>query len=383
MERCPSIYQIAFASLKGISVETANEIIATVGSEEDFFRISGKDLQRLSGANSKIFDESYRAGLLENARHEQEFIASKRITAFYFTDKDYPARLLNAPDAPLLLYSAGNCDLNAAKIVSVVGTRHATAYGAEQCRNLISGLKEQTGDNVVIVSGLAYGIDVTAHHAALEYGLPTVAVVAHGLNMIYPAQHRQTAADIIKNGGAIVTEYPSGTRIHRSNFLSRNRIIAALADCTVVVESAKKGGALVTANIASSYGRDVFAYPGRVSDEYSEGCNNLITKNVAALITSADDLISLMCWEKRKDKPVQQQLFVELTAEEETVCDLLSGRDFMTINELGATTRMPVHKLLSILVDMEFRGIVQSLPGNRYKLLHAAANLELFNQHFF
>lgn len=368
MEGCPSIYQIAFASLKGISVETANEIITAVGSEEDFFRISGKDLQRLSGADSKIFDESYRAGLLENARHEQEFITSKHITAFYFTDKDYPARLLNAPDAPLLLYSAGNCDLNAAKTVSVVGTRHATAYGAEQCRNLISGLKEQTGDNVVIVSGLAYGIDVTAHRAALECGLPTVAVVAHGLNTIYPAQHRQTAADIIKSGGAIVTEYPSRTRIHRSNFLARNRIIAALSDCTVVVESARKGGALVTANIAASYGRDVFAFPGRTNDEYSEGCNTLITKNVAALITSADDMIDLMCWERINSKPVQQELFIKLDSNEQMIYDRLSANGTASVNELSLTVKIPVHKLLSILVDMEFRGIIQSLPGNRYAL---------------
>lgn len=373
MSGCPTTYQIAFSRLKGITVEMANEIIHAVGSEENFFRAKESDLQKISGTHSKIFDDGYRSDLLEKARYEQSFITGKNIRVYYFTEKDYPVRFLNAPDAPLLVYCAGSCNLNGSKAVSIVGTRHATNYGVEQCRNLVFGLKEALGDDVIIVSGLAYGIDITAHLAALEAGLPTVAVLAHGLDMVYPAQHRQTAADIIRHHGAILTEYPAKTRIHRANFLARNRLIAALSDCTVVVESARKGGALVTANIASSYSRDVFAFPGRTSDEYSEGCNNLITKNIAALITSANDLTALMGWEHTAEhKPVQQQLFVELEPDEQKIFDILSGRDYVNINELSTSTKMPVHRLLSILVDMEFRGIVQSMPGNRYKLSHTA-----------
>ena len=368
MSGLPSIYQIAFSSLKGISIETANEILSDVGTEENFFRMSDIDLQKLSGTNNRIFDDTYRSGLLENARKEQEFITNKNIGTYYFRDENFPVRLQNAPDAPLLIYSAGRCDLNAKKIVSVVGTRHATIYGTNLCRELISDLKSKIGNDVVIVSGLAYGVDVTAHLASLDAGLRTVAVMAHGLDMIYPAQHRQTAADIIKEGGAVITEYPSRTRIHRSNFLARNRIIAALSDCTVVVESARKGGALVTANIAASYGRDVFAFPGRTNDEYSEGCNTLITKNVAALITSADDMIDLMCWERKNSKPVQQELFIKLDSNEQMIYDRLSANGTASVNELSLTVKIPVHKLLSILVDMEFRGIIQSLPGNRYTL---------------
>lgn len=369
MSGCPSVYQIAFSALRGISIESANEILSAIGSEEEFFRMSARSLREYSGADSRIFEDAYRAGLLESARRERDFIKAKGVRAYYFRDDAFPARFQTASDAPLLLYAVGDCDLNASKIVSVVGTRHATAYGISLCRELVEELKSGIGGDVVIVSGLAYGIDVASHLAALEVGLPTVAVMAHGLDMIYPAQHRQTAADIVKHGGAIVTEYSSGTRVHRSNFLARNRIIAALSDCTVVVESAVKGGALVTANIASSYGRDVFAFPGRVGDEYSGGCNVLVRKNVAALITSADDLIEMMGWEKACSAPVQQELFVELDGDSRKVYDFMDGRDAVNVNEIGSAVKMPVHKLLSLLVDMEFKGLVQPLPGNRYKLV--------------
>lgn len=364
----PSVFQIAFSSIKGMSREVAESILAVVGSEERFFLLSEKELQECCRLSNKIFSESYRNGLLERAEHELAYIEDKGIDALYFTDDGYPVRFLTASDAPLLLYQKGTCDLNAKKVVAIVGTRHATGYGIGLCRELVHGLKALLGKEVVIVSGLAYGIDITAHTAALDAGLPTIAVMAHGLDMVYPAQHRSIAVDMVRGNGAVITEYPSNTRIHRSNFLARNRIVAALADCTVVVESAVKGGALVTANIASSYGRDVFAFPGRLTDEFSEGCNRLINKNVATLVSSAGDLADAMRWERISQAPKQQELFVNLTDDELHICNLLGSKN-MHINELGMVLGLPVHKLLSMLVDLEFKGVVMSVPGNKYELV--------------
>ena len=326
----PGIEQVAFSKIKGITPETAGAILAAVGSEAEFFRMSERELAELAGAGSHIFAASYREGLLCEAEKELDFVARNGIRCLYFRNQDYPARFQNVPDAPLL--------------------------------------GELVGKDVVVVSGLAYGVDVAAHLAALECGMPTVAVMAHGLDMIYPAQHRSVAADIVRRRGAVTTEYGCRTRVHRSNFLARNRIIAALSDCTVVVESAFKGGALVTAKVAQNYGRDVFAFPGRVGDVYSEGCNTLIRKNVAALVMSASDVVDMMRWE-RSAKPVEKSLFIEYTKEEQAVVDCLQGRDLVQINELSALLKMPVHKLLSVLFELEFKGAVSVMPGNCYRLV--------------
>ena len=363
----PGIEQVAFSKIKGITSETAGAILAAVGSEAEFFRMSELELAELASAGSQIFAASYREGLLYEAEKELDFVARNGIRCLYFRNKDYPARFQNVPDAPLLIYAKGGTDFNARCAVGIVGTRHASVYGQKLTRDLVAGLGDLVGKDVVIVSGLAYGIDVASHQTALECGMPTVAVMAHGLDMIYPAQHRSVAADIVRRNGAVATEYGCRTRVHKSNFLARNRIIAALSDCTVVVESAFKGGALVTAKVAQNYGRDVFAFPGRVGDEYSEGCNSLIRKNVAALVTSASDIVDMMCWE-RSAKPVEKSLFVELTKEELAVVDCLHGRDSVHINELSAMLKMPVHKLLSVLFELEFKGSVSVMPGNCYRL---------------
>ena len=237
----PTEYEIGFSMLKGIHPDVATAILDVVGSEEEFFLRLERELSERVGMASRLFDEGYRRQVLERARLELDYLERKAIGTCYFRNSDYPVRFQTVPDAPLMLYTVGPLDLNAKRLVSIVGTRNATRYGVECCRDLVLGLKEQVGDDVVIVSGLAYGIDVAAHQAALETGLPTVAVVAHGLDTIYPAAHRAVAIEIINQGGAVVTEYPHGVRAHRSNFLARNRIIAALSDCTVVVESAFKG----------------------------------------------------------------------------------------------------------------------------------------------
>ena len=364
------VWQIAFSMVKGMTSDMASDILKAVGSEQAFFELGEQQLQALSGGSSPIFSKSYRNKLLDRARTEFDYITAKHIDAYYFRDGNYPLRFLNVPDAPLLLYAKGKCNLNSNKVVGIVGTRHISSYGEQLCRSLVREIREAFGQDTVIVSGLAYGVDVTAHISALECNLPTVAVMAHGLDMIYPAVHRSVAVDIIQSGGAILTEYPSKTRVHRHNFLARNRIIAALSDCVIVVESAKKGGALVTAKIAQSYGRDVFAFPGRVGDQYSEGCHVLIRNNVAALITGVDDLAYAMGWnmEIGEKEPVQQSLFPELSPEESSVVGRLKGQQPVHINELSVSVGLPVHKLMSLLVDMEFRGIIRMLPGNRYTI---------------
>lgn len=364
----PTIQQLAFSKVKGMTLDTASDILAVVGSENEFFRMSERELADLAKVNSKVFSATYRGGLLDEAEAELEFVERNGIRCLYFRDLDYPARLQNVPDAPLVLFAKGEVDFDAKYMVGVVGTRHATLYGQDLAHNLVAGLADLLGKDVCIVSGLAYGIDVASHLAALQAGLPTIAVVAHGLDMIYPAQHRSVAAEMVRRGGAIVTEYGNHTRVHRSNFLARNRIVAALCDCTVVVESAFKGGAMVTAKVAQGYGRDVFAFPGRVGDEYSEGCNALIRKNVAALISSAADLAEMMGW-RRVTKPVEKSLFVELTAEEQSVVGIMKGRDVVQINELSALSKLPVHRLMSILFELEFKGAISVLPGNCYKLI--------------
>ncbi len=364
---CISVAQLAFSQIKGITIELANTILAVVGSEEDFFRMSEAELSVLARNKNKIFSASYREALLKEAERELEFVSKNKIRCLYFRDSEYPARFMPVPDAPLLMYAKGDADFNSKKIISIVGTRRETISGRKLTQDLVLGLCDLVGKDVIIVSGLAYGVDVSAHLAALDAGLPTVAVVAHGLDMIYPAQHRSVAVDIIRKGGALATEYASKTRIHRSNFLARNRLIAALSDCTIVVESAAKGGALVTAKIAQSYGRDVFAFPGRVNDEFSVGCNTLIKNNVAALISNADDVIDFMGW-KRVAKPIEKSLFVEYTTEEQAVLNLLDGGKTLQINQLSALLKTPVHKLHSTLFELEFKGAIIVLPGNNYRM---------------
>lgn len=362
------IYKIAFASIRGMGVDLAQKLLDIIPSEKDFFLLSERELRSITGSKAKMCDRNYRQSLLERAEREMEFITEKHVNMLYFTDNAYPRRMLEASDAPLMLYTSGSCDLNSAHVVSVVGTRHATQYGVKFCDALVADFAARL-PGTVIVSGLAYGIDIAAHRAALKHGTPTVAVLAQGLNKIYPAHHRPDAVKIAKSGGMVITDYQSQDDIHRGNFLARNRIIAALADCTVVVESATSGGALVTASLAQSYNRDVFAVPGRVNDEYSKGCNKIIRKSQAMSITCADDIIEAMRWDAlAKSAAKQQELFPSLTAEEQTVVDKLRDKGETHINDLAADLQIPVYRLMSTLVELDCRGIIATLPGCRYAL---------------
>ncbi len=360
-------YRIAFASIRGMNVTLAGEIIRLVGSEREFFQASETRLRYLTQSKSRIYDDEYRAKILAEAANEVSFIKKNSIRPVYFTDPDYPTRLLQCNDAPILMYAIGDLDLNAARIVGIVGTRHATIYGIEFTKKLIEDLARKV-DNLIIVSGLAYGIDITAHRAAVASNTPTVAVMATGLNTVYPADHRADASEIVRRGGLLLTEHRNGEPIHKGNFVARNRIVAGLIDCLVVVESAERGGALITAELASEYNRDVFALPGRISDSYSAGCNKLIASQLAGLIQNADDLCRAMRW------PVNGQtlnesptLPIELNPEESIIVNFLDKNEDASLQQLTIETGFPISKLMSILIDMEFRGIILALPGGRYR----------------
>ena len=364
----PLTYRIAFASLQGMGIDLARKLLDVVGSEERFFAMSEKELRSLTRGRSKIYSDDYRRDCLNRAVQEEAFVREHGINAVYYTDDTYPHRLIEAPDAPAMIYTLGKCDLESQHVISVVGTRHATQYGIRFCDTLIGDLAQRLPD-LVVVSGLAYGIDIAAHRAALKHGVPTVAVLPRGLNRIYPASHRSDAVAIAKRGGMLLTDYTSQDQVQKSNFLARNRIVAALSDCTVIVESAGAGGALVTASLAMSYNRDVMAVPGRCGDEFSTGCNKLIATNKAALITGADDLMAAMRWESAVLHPQQLDLFPELTKEEQAVVDVIRHQGEIHINALADALSQPVYKLMSVLVELDCKNVIATLPGCRYSLL--------------
>lgn len=367
MTTAPITYKIAFSSLKGINHALAHEILSRVPDETAFFEASERQLGSLMGFNNCIFSEEYRNQLLESARSETDFVLSRNIKTLYFTDPDYPTRLAECDDAPLMLYTIGDCNINECHTVGIVGTRHATPYGIDFTSRLVSQLSEMIEGKVVIVSGLAYGIDITAHKAALKTQTPTAGVLAHGLNTIYPAQHRNIAADIVREGGILLTDYPSSAPIHKGNFIARNRIVAGVCDCIVVVESAEKGGALITARLANDYNRDVFALPGRIGDKYSGGCNMLIKNHIASLITSAEDLIDVMHWKTKNDVSDQQSLFPELNDDEERVLNYLREHGEGQINRMTIDLNINIGKLTGILIELEFKNLAIAYPGAKYR----------------
>ncbi len=361
----PLVARIAFSKIKGINRSTASRLIGLLGSPEAFFTLPQSALSASCGLDSRICDQSSRLSLLEAAAEEARFIRSKAITAAFIGSDAYPRRLSSCDDAPAILYSIGPCNLDCLHSVAIVGTRHATPYGIDFINHLVADLADSL-DSLVIISGLAYGIDVAAHRAALDNGIPTAAVVAHGLNTIYPADHRSTAAKIVSEGGAIVTEYTSGAPIHKGNFLARNRIVAALADVVIVVESDTKGGAMSTARIASAYNREVMAVPGRTTDTYSRGCNALIAENTASIVRSADDIIEALNWTTRSRPDTQTTLTFEMTAEQRQIADYIISHPDHTVNDICVGLGLPFNKLSSMLFEMEMSDMLITLPGGRY-----------------
>lgn len=360
------IHQIAITLLPGIGDINGKKLVSYCGSAEAVFKEKTGALIRIPGIGKTLAETLQKADVLARAEKEALFIDKNRIRAFFYTDPLYPRRLNHCADAPMMLYTRGTMDLNNERILSVVGTRSATEYGKEVVSHLIGGLCSL---NVLIVSGLAYGIDSCSHKEALVNNLPTVAVLAHGLDRIYPPVNRSLAIRMIDNGG-LVTEFQSETNPDKENFPKRNRIIAGLADAVVVVEAGKKGGALITAEIANSYNRDVFAVPGRIDDEYSVGCNYLVKTNKAALIQSPEDIIYMMGWEKLPGSSGSRQalLFHTLSTEEEALVSILTAQGECTIDWLSLHSGLTLGKVTSLLLNLEFKGIVKSLPGKIYKM---------------
>ena len=338
-----------------------------MGSVEGVFQEKEKNLLKIPGIGEVNAKRVVRQNVLERAKKEVEFVLKNRIRTFFYLDDNYPTRLKGCSDAPIVLYFKGNANLNERRIISVVGTRNATNYGKEICEELIRNFSEKSYP-ILVVSGLAYGIDVHAHKACLKYNIPTVGVFAHGLDTIYPSLHAPIAAKMLENGG-LISDFISETKIDRANFLRRNRIIAGMADATIIVESAKKGGALVTADIANSYNRDVFAFPGRSTDLYSQGCNKIIKLNEAVLVENQADIEKAMNWDIKvsTNRAYQTSLFVELTPEEQKLVDLLKRGDRF-IDEITIETQLPMSKVSSLLLTLEFKGVITSLPGKMYRL---------------
>ena len=364
------IYKIAISLIPGIGSVTAKSMIGYTGSAEQVFHEKEKALRQIPGIGTILARNVVNSEVISRADREVEFLKKNNIRALFYLDDDYPQRLLSCSDAPIMLYIKGNPALNCTKVVSIVGTRRATEYGKQLVDRFISTLAER-GYKIIIISGLAYGIDIQAHKSALRYGLPTVAVMGHGLETVYPSQHTTQAREMCENNGGLVTDFLSNSPIDRTNFLRRNRIIAGLSDATIVVESAKKGGALVTAELANSYNRDVFAFPGRIGDVYSEGCHFLVKSNRAALIESVNDLEYVMNWSASKSQPdaIQPLLFYDFTADEKKIIDLLRTEGATAIDLICIKTTLPMNIVSPTLLNLEFAGVVKGLPGKVFKVI--------------
>jgi DNA processing protein len=359
-------HKIALGLIPRIGDINARKLVSHFGNVEAIFHEPYRNLVKIPGIGSEtaksITDRSY----LDAAEKEVDYITKNNIRSYFYLDNDYPFRLRQCDDSPVVFFFSGNSDLNAAKILSVVGTRNATSRGREICEKIIGGLAAGHPD-LIIVSGLAYGIDIASHKAALANNLQTIGVLGHGFKTTYPAIHASTAKTMVKNGG-LLTDFISDALPERNNFLKRNRIIAGLSDATLVVESGIKGGALITADIANSYNRDVFAVPGRPDDQWSAGCNNLIRNNKAALTESSDDIEYFLNWKPDKTKPpVQRTLFSDLDDNEKLIYELLVKHNELTIDSICRSLGIPVYKLSSLLLQMEFKGLVKCFPGNLYR----------------
>jgi DNA processing protein len=360
-------HKIALGLIPRIGDINARKLVSYFGSVEAIFHEPYRNLIKIPGIGSGIAQYISNRSYLETAEKEAEYISRNNIRTYFYLDNNYPFRLRQCDDSPVVFFFMGNSDLDAAKILSVVGTRNASARGKEICDKIIGGLAAGHPD-LIIISGLAYGIDIAAHKAALAYNLQTIGVLGHGFKTMYPSLHASVAKMMIKNGG-LITDFLSDALPERNNFLKRNRIIAGLSDATLVVESGKKGGALITADIANSYNRDVFAVPGRPDDQWSAGCNSLIRNNKAALTECSDDIEYFLNWKPEKTKPpVQRTLFSDLDDTEKLIFELLAKEGELAIDSICRSIEIPVYKLSSILLQMEFKGLVKCNPGNVYRI---------------
>ncbi|WP_317899158.1 DNA-processing protein DprA [Aurantibacillus circumpalustris] len=363
------LYQIGLTLIDGIGDVNAKALLAYCGSPREVFKQKKSHLQKIPGIGEITAKSIFASqSVLTRAEKEITFIEKYKITTLFFTDEDYPSRLKYCSDSPILLYYKGNANLNCERIIGVVGTRKPSDYGKQVTKDLIEGLSDS---GALIVSGLAYGVDVLSHKASLENNLQTVGVVGHGLDRIYPQTHDKIAKKMIGNGG-LLTDFMSETNPDAVNFPKRNRIVAGLCDALVVVESKRTGGSLITATIANSYNKDVFAFPGNAGEVLSEGCNGLIKRNRAALIECAEDLLYAMQWQE-KDKPKgkskQVPLLLNLSEEEKIIMNLFSEKKSIHVDEICQAAQLPVSKTSAYLLQLEFSNLIRSKPGKHYELM--------------
>ena len=362
------LYQISLTLIPNIGPVQA-KILLDKYQPAEIFRVKVSELERIEGIGSIRANSIKNFKDFEKAADEIKFIEKYKIKPLFLTDKSYPKRLLNCYDSPTLLFYKGDADLNTSKIIAIIGTRNHTEYGKQQAENLI---KELSSQNILVVSGMAYGIDAIAHKASLKNELATVGVLGHGLDQIYPPDHSNLAKDMLKNGGGLLTEFRSNTKPDKHNFPTRNRIVAGMSDATVVIETGEKGGSMITAELANGYNKDVFALPGRVTDNKSAGCNFLIRNNKAMLLTDAEDIIEMMGWEEKIRKAKvksQKELFIELNKEEKLIVDILNEKEAVHIDELNFKSGLSSSSAAAAILSLELQNVIISLPGKLYRLL--------------
>jgi DNA processing protein len=361
------LYLLSLQKVKGIGTINAKKLISHLGSAEAVFKEKKSVLQKINGIGLNIIKDLYNPQVLKNAEKELDYLLQNKVKYTVFYDDDYPERLQHCVDAPLLMFYDGTIIYDKHPIISIVGTRNMTGYGRHFLEKLIDGIKEY---NPIIVSGFAYGVDITAHKIAFEHQLQTIAVLANGLDTMYPKTHQKYVHKVLKNGG-FYTEYWHDEEPLREFFLRRNRIIAGLSEATIIIESASRGGSLVTAQIANSYNRDVFAVPGRVSDTYSQGCNNLIRTNQAALLNSAKDLVYFLNWDQKKSvkKVIQRQLFINLIGDEKIIYEYLLEKGKTGLDTISLDCKIPIYKISGILLNLELQGIIRPLPGKQFEAI--------------
>ncbi|QOD59652.1 DNA-protecting protein DprA [Polaribacter haliotis] len=351
---------------KAVGDILAKKLIVNVGDVSEIFNEKATTLSKINGIGNHVLKHLFDAKNVKSAEQELKYILDNNINYSYFLDNDYPSNLQHCIDSPILLFKDGNIDFSNDKIISIVGTRNMSSYGRDFCNKLVDDLAEH---NPIIVSGFAYGVDICAHKAAVKNKLQTIAVLAHGLEEIYPKVHKKYINQVNENGGFLTEFWHQETPL-RENFLKRNRIVAGISKATIIIESAEKGGSLVTADIANSYDRDVFAVPGRTTDIYSKGCNNLIKNNRAQLLTSAEDIVKMLNWDiQEKPKPIQKQLFVELNENEQKIYDLLHQKGQQLLDVISLECNIPIYQLSSILLQMEMKGVLKPLPGKLFELI--------------
>lgn len=362
------LHLLALLKIDGVGDIVAKKLINHCGSAEDIFKTKASKLTSIDGIGQVLIKNLKNKTVFKLAETELKYIKENNINTLFYNDQNYPNRLKHCIDGPILLFTSGKIDFNNRKIISIVGTREITSYGTDFCKKLIEDLAPL---NPIIVSGFAYGVDIVAHKAAMDNNLQTIGVIAHGLNQVYPKVHKKYVAKMEENGG-FMTEFWSNSNPEKENFVKRNRIVAGMSEATIVIESAEKGGSLITANLANDYNRDVFAAPGRTSDKYSQGCNNLIKTQRAHLLTSAADILYILNWEindKADAKTIQKQLFVTLENDEQIIYDYLLKTGKQLLDVIALDCDFPIFKIASILLNMELKGVIRPLPGKLFEVV--------------